>query len=40
LIVNNFRLRETEFTGEPGYELWKEFVVDNSKYLEIWKRNN
>jgi len=39
-IVNNFRLRESEFMGEPGYELWKEFKVDDSKYLEIWKRSN
>lgn len=38
-IVNNFRLRESEFLGEPGYKLWKEFIVDDSKYLEIWKRS-
>jgi len=39
-IVNNFRLRESEFLGEPGYKLWKEFTVDDSKYLEIWKRSS
>jgi hypothetical protein len=39
-IVNNFRLRDSEFMGQPGYELWKEFKVDDSKYLEIWKRSN
>jgi hypothetical protein len=39
-IVNNFRLRDSEFMGEPGYELWKEFKVDNSKYLEIWKKTS
>lgn len=39
-IVNNFRLRNSEFLGHPGYVLWKEFKVDNSKYLEIWKRSD
>ena len=39
-IVNNFRLRDSEFMGKPGYELWKEFKVDDSKYLEIWKRSS
>ena len=39
-IVNNFRLRESEFLCEPGYKLWQEFTVDDSKYLEIWKRSN
>jgi hypothetical protein len=39
-IVNNYRLRKSEFMGKPGYVLWKEFKVDNSNYLEIWKRMN
>lgn len=37
-IVNNFRMRQEEFTGLQNYEILKIFKVDNSRYLEIWER--
>jgi hypothetical protein len=38
-IINNYRLVKEPFTGVDGYELVKKFTVDNSSYLEIWKKS-
>ena len=37
-IVNNYRLRNERFIPPNGYTLAKLFTIDDSKYLEIWKR--
>ena len=38
-IVNNYRLVKEPFLGVTGYRLDKQFTVDDSTYLEIWKKN-
>lgn len=38
-IVNNYRLVKEPFLGVTDYRLEKKFKVDDSAYLEIWKKN-
>jgi hypothetical protein len=38
-IINNYRLVKEPFTGLDDYELVKKFTIDNSSYLEIWKKS-